>query len=697
SAINSTGGTNGVSLTNVTGTSNLGTGSLTGTATGPTFLVSGGTTSVTYSGGITQANNAAMVSIGGGHQTGTITFQTGTLSATNGTGLQFDNADGTYNFNGTTTLNGGDAGIDILNGSAGTFSFGSGTTITSPSGTAFNVGTSPGNPNVTYSGTITQNTASQRVVNIDGTTGNTILFQTGTITGGANSSGVNINASTGSVTFSNGMTMGTSGSRMVNSAVTINTGSAPAIYNLGLVSIFTTGASAKGIVSTNTGGEIRTTAGSVVDSAGATAIDITAASSTPLTMSLLRVSANGGANGIKLTNTTGSFTVTGDGASDPANTTRGRTTAKQGGGTITLGSGGTILNTTAPGIALSNAANVTLRNVSLTGNAGGVNSGADGINAASSSALTLDNVLVTGHLGNDGFQGSALSALNVQHTDMHTNGKTSGVEASDNWDVHLDNLTGTCTMLNSLFFDSREDICTITNSGSSNVNLTVTNCEFRDTDTGTAPAVGDAAFQLLTSGTAVSTLTASGSTFSNARLTGFHFTSNNTASGTVKVMNSTFGGVSSDQNGVDIDIDHQGAGTTLNFEVSGNTTRQGIRTTTSNSINIFLAGLSTATSQMIGTVKNNIIGNAGQANSGSGLGAGIALDRPGAGTMPATVTGNTVNQVKANSGNVFDAGTSQTAKLNLKIRSNTFNGNPAQVNPQYGIHINAGTGTAGER
>src|SRR6185369_8461575 len=155
SAINSTGGTNGVSLTNVTGTSNLGTGSLTGTATGPTFLVSGGTTSVTYSGGITQANNAAMVSIGGGHQTGTITFQTGTLSATNGTGLQFDNADGTYNFNGTTTLNGGDAGIDILNGSAGTFSFGTGTTITNPSGTAFNLAGS--NANVTYSGTISDN------------------------------------------------------------------------------------------------------------------------------------------------------------------------------------------------------------------------------------------------------------------------------------------------------------------------------------------------------------------------------------------------------------------------------------------------------------------------------------------------------------------------------------------------------------
>src|SRR5439155_17521362 len=102
----------------------------------------------TYSGGITQSANAAMVNVTGGHS-GTLTFNTGTLNATNGTGLQFSNADGIYNFNGTTTLNGttnsADTGIDILagadavNGSSGTFTFGNGTSITSPTGTALNI------------------------------------------------------------------------------------------------------------------------------------------------------------------------------------------------------------------------------------------------------------------------------------------------------------------------------------------------------------------------------------------------------------------------------------------------------------------------------------------------------------------------------------------------------------------------------
>ena len=71
-------------------------------ATGAAVSVAGGTVAMTYNGDITQANNAALLSVTGGHATGTLTFQTGTLSATGGTGLQFDNADGTYNFNGTT-------------------------------------------------------------------------------------------------------------------------------------------------------------------------------------------------------------------------------------------------------------------------------------------------------------------------------------------------------------------------------------------------------------------------------------------------------------------------------------------------------------------------------------------------------------------------------------------------------------------
>ncbi len=132
--------TTGIILVNVaSGTTTASVSATSGSianTTGISVDVNGGTVSLNYGGNITKANNFAMVSVSGGHTTGTITFS-GTLNATNGPGLVFDNADGTYNFTGTTTLNGGDAGIDILNGSAGTFTFGTGTTITNPTGTAF--------------------------------------------------------------------------------------------------------------------------------------------------------------------------------------------------------------------------------------------------------------------------------------------------------------------------------------------------------------------------------------------------------------------------------------------------------------------------------------------------------------------------------------------------------------------------------
>src|SRR5262249_27923714 len=67
-----------------------------------------------------------------------------------------------------------------------------------------------------------------------------------------------------------------------------------------------------------------------VNNASGGAVNLTNGS---LNATFSSISSTGGAHGISLTTTTGSFTVTGDGVSDPTNTTRGRTTAKSGGGT----------------------------------------------------------------------------------------------------------------------------------------------------------------------------------------------------------------------------------------------------------------------------------------------------------------------------------------------------------------------------
>jgi hypothetical protein len=178
-----------------------GASSITGTTVAGIAIANSGAGTFSYDGSLTAATGA-LISVSGG-DIDTATFS-GALNATGGTGLQFDNADGTYNFTGTTTLNGGDAGVDIVNGSSGTFTFGTGTSITSPSGTGLNVQNSTAG--ITYSGNLTYATAGQFAVEIVNHTGGTITFQTGTL-GVTNGSGVRFDNADGTYAFTGTATL----------------------------------------------------------------------------------------------------------------------------------------------------------------------------------------------------------------------------------------------------------------------------------------------------------------------------------------------------------------------------------------------------------------------------------------------------------------------------------------------------------
>lgn len=292
--LSSGGGTNGVLLSGISGTMTAGSGTLTGTASGPTFNVIGGTVSATYSGGITQTANNAAVSVTGGHQTGTITFNTGTINATNGTGLQFDNADGTYNFNGATTLNGGDAGVDLLNGSTGTFNFGTGAEITNPSGTGFNINAS--NANGTFSGTINDN--SGFAIDVDGHDGGTYTFDTEA----TNSTGTGIrviNSNGGAINFNSPTKTLNTGA---NTAVTLTDNSGGAINfgggGLDIDTVAGTGFAATTTNATNAGTITITGANNTVQTATGRVLNW---SSAPI-----------GASGVAFTSLTATGTVAND-------------------------------------------------------------------------------------------------------------------------------------------------------------------------------------------------------------------------------------------------------------------------------------------------------------------------------------------------------------------------------------------------
>ena len=224
------------------------------------LLIDGGTSDVIFGANSSITNDMDRIAllVQGGH-TGTLTMD-GTISSTDGAGVQFNNADGTYNFNGTTTLDGTDRGIRVYNGSAGTFAFSEDTSIANTLNEAVQLNmASADNLDFTYSGTI-QN-SSGRAIDISGGpgTGQTVLFnstaadaiqdsgegiriastdadvniQSDTELTGSN--GVEITGSTGMYTFADtdiNLGSGTSPSLLVNGGSgTINFGANSSITN----------------------------------------------------------------------------------------------------------------------------------------------------------------------------------------------------------------------------------------------------------------------------------------------------------------------------------------------------------------------------------------------------------------------------------------------------------------------------------
>jgi hypothetical protein len=675
--------TSNLSLVNVTGQLGLtspGTGFSNSAASSAAVNVNGGTVGFTYNGNVSKTNAGSLVSISNGHSANTIAFTTGTLSATAGDGLQFNNADGTYNFSGTNTLNGGDAGIDITNGSSGTFTFSASSTITSPTGIAFNVGSSPGNPTVTYSGSITHNTAGQRAVNIDGTTGGSVSITTvtaGSTAGGVGNTGVNINNANGSVAITT-LNLGTSGTRMTAQAVTIAGGSGT--KNLGTVSIFTTG-SAEGVHSTTTTGAI-SFIGSV-DSAGAAAVNIagtSAASRTPLNVQLTSLAANGGAKGLILLNTSatgspGGFRVNGTGTTD--------------------GSGGTIQNTTTRGADIQTADSIVLKNMNFTNanssvDGGGVGACDDTTISGCNSAIylnnvttlaTFDNLSLTGTMVENGV--TAIGVANFKFDNSLIDGAGDGVDETG---INAQNLSGTATVNSTEIRFSETDAFRNTNTDT-NVNLTISGSTFRDSQTqssgGPVNTNGEGGFFFrnlsAAAGTPSSTINVLNSSFLRLRTQAIQVFAQDDTTINLDVTGCTLDAQADIGTGIDINTDDTA---TMNFNILNNPTIQS-RGGSAVNITSFLG------SHMEGRVNNNpdieVLGGAGIA---------VRLVAQETSTMIVEINGNTVSNVNGTEDTTIDVQSRfNTARVDATITSNTITARTAGI---AGINLISGSSTAGE-
>lgn len=658
--------TQGLSLTDVSGSLTFGSGTSLTNSAGTGFFVSGAAPAITYSGGISK--NAAIAgrlveinNVTGG----TITFNTGTLSSTStaGTGISLSNADGAVNFNGTVTLTGGDNGVDIVSGSSGAIDFDA-ATITNPSGEAlriFNGAVGDQAANVTFDGAISTNAG--RPVLIEDVSSGTVA-----VNASINATGQGLlvqNNTGGTFTFS-------------HATQTLNTGANAAVSllnNTGATVNFTGGAlnidvtSGAGFTATGGGTVSVTGANNTVDATtGGTAVNI-ASTSIGSGVTFYRVSATGsGTNGIVLSSTgSGAFQVTGDGASDPNNTTRGRTTAKEGGGTVALGSGGSISGRSGHGVSLSSTGPVTLRNMVITGSA----SSGDGINASSTGRLTVDNTRITGHASDHGILGSSVGGFALHHSEVDNNGTTVGVvEGPDIWNVRLLEVTGTDTVRNSNIHHSQENVFGIINT-SGTLNLTVLNTNITDTGTG---AGGSIAMLIAANGSSNITANFQNDSINRGRARGIQTSTQTAASAT---LNLTVNGSQFHNNDIAIENAHGSSGTSTFSITNNNLQTNVVGSGQAININRLASGSFNSFGLFTGTVSGNTIGTAGTANSGSDTGSGIEVESNGSGGITrVAIVNNTIREVGLHGIYVaaVDANAGGTAPptLEARVASNTI-------------------------
>jgi hypothetical protein len=485
------------------------------------------------------------------------------------------------------------------------------------------------------------------------TTGISLTSVAGSTTSGAttvtNSTGIGIsvNTSGGSFGFANTSVTGAGGTGV---SLTTNTGA----ITFGSLTITAAG-SQRALLATDNTNTITATSGAITSATG-TAVEITRASSTtPLSMVLTSVSNSGAPNGIMLKNTSGSFTVVGDGA----NTTVGGNNT---GGTISNATGANAA-TSGNAVYLENAGNVTLRRVRINGT--NQNFGIRGVNTSN---FTLEFSTVTG-----------------------TNGNSA---ADDEGAVGFNNLTGTAAITSCVIEGGFEDNLSLVNTSGTLNRMTISGSTF-----GLNNSVSGNSNIRISSNNVGTTLnvTLKSSLIKGARADWISAIANSGST-----MDAVIGGpLVADGN----NFDNTGANANPGAAAGGNrlvTTSVGTQTvdirnntlkgSKGEAMLVRATSVGATRGNLNARVRNNTIGVAATANSGSSEGSGIFLTGDGGGNVTAAITSNTVRQYN-NHGIRMDFGDEliDGAAYNVTVTGNTI-ANPGNINTDFnGLHLNNGT------
>ena len=355
-------------------------------------------------------------------------------------------------------------------------------------------------------------------------------------------------------------------------------------------------------------------------------------SSTGGTFSFRSISSNGATNGISLTSTTGSFTVTGDG------------------GGSNNGSGGVIQNSSGPGINLSSA------------------------NSVSLGYLNVQNG------GDDGIRGSTVAGFTLNRSNVTNNGNAVGERG-----IELLQLSGSGGISNTTVSGSAEANVRVENDTANLTSFNVTGSTFSTTNFTT----GDDGFLVLDTGSASMTVSITGCTFTDNKGDHFQAATDADATGPMNIIfnnNTLTTTPANDPNviGGGITINTSGS-TDITFQVNNNNLQQAF----DDGININLDPGSLAGASMNGTISGNTIGTSGQAASGSESSNTITVASKGAGTTTINITNNQIFEW-GNQYGIFLGISEGSSSMNAAVTGNTLHATFPNVLLINGIRVDAG-------
>ena len=545
---------------------------------------------------------------------------------------------------------GGTNGIN-LTGCAGTFTTNGGT-ITNPTGTGILI--SGGSVNFTSAAAVSDNTGF--AVDVDNHDSGNATFS-GNITSTAQ--GIRVqNCGGGTKLFSgNSKSLTTA----TNTAVTLssNTGATIRFTNGGLAISTTT---AIGFNATGGGTVGVAGTGNTISSPSATALNVNAVSISSDNLTFQSISSGNNdasadpVNGIVLNNTgsTGGLVVTGNG------------------GGSNDGSGGTIQRCSDIGIVLTNSAKADLARMNVVSN--------------------LDEGLVATSVN-----GLALNRCNFQNNgDLIFSG---GAEGTGEANVEFYELSGTCSVTACLVEAGRENNLFLANTGSTTLNLSITQSTIRNTPTTSNQGAG-CRFQMY--GNTNTTMNISQNTFTNNFGQHFEAYLRQNAVADIDILNNTSTG-SSGSLGSAFSINCIGDVTlaqtfegSLTYDISNNN----IQTATISAISIGLSPLYFDPVAMVfhqgggdasGRISGNTIGTAATPNSGSAQGSCISIDSRGNtnSNCTALIQNNQMYQFNNHGIGITIGETNSASKIALTIQGNTIK-SPGTFGV-HGIMVNCGT------